>query len=544
MMVLGIAVLMIPIAFMTLCWHAVQVFPKKMQEGQVRFLQAYAFLFSRCRTKRYWYGLVHMLRSLVLAVIPIFPDVFIQIMMMVAVLICSLIYGVSYRPWRVSICNVVDTSFTVLIVLILICAAFFTDVDPSDSIAWLGSTALMSVFLVVPASLVFVMFKRLTFKNKKQFQFFISHHKLGAGSFARLLKMELGRSQSVGREVYLDCDHLVDLDVLFDQVASLTETVIIVASKEFFLRVWCVVEITVAQKKGLNVIKVTLPDFEELDDDFINNYLSYMPDLTTLSNNGLTLQDAQDALRWSRHLQNITVLPKLSNEILTDVVKQILDEDGLVNHLPNITVSDARTYIICNWTDLEAASTALILECLLRPMFAKNPMDFPHVLRSGMQVPTTAKKILLVCTAGVLEQESVIRALISVMEMQAMCLPVVVDNGFEFPMASYKTGHSMLVAKVHDHPEEAEALSQDIIDIFKVIAVHFPASTGSQTELDTQAKEIARRLKPSGSGRVTFSRSESLRFSKSESVRMSASHSESVRMSASPSEAAAELDTI
>jgi len=177
-------------------------------------------------------------------------------------------------------------------------------------------------------------------------------------------------------------------------------------------------------------------------------------------------------------------------------------------------------------------------------MFAKNPMDFPHVLRSGMQVPTTAKKILLVCTAGVLEQESVIRALISVMEMQAMCLPVVVDNGFEFPMASYKTGHSMLVAKVHDHPEEAEALSQDIIDIFKVIAVHFPASTGSQTELDTQAKEIARRLKPSGSGRVTFSRSESLRFSKSESVRMSASHSESVRMSASPSEAAAELDTI
>jgi len=152
---------------------------------------------------------------------------------------------------------------------------------------------------------------------------------------------------------------------------------------------------------------------------------------------------------------------------------------------------------------VEAVSAAFILERVLRPLFVHTPEEIPTVLPSGKQVPPSAQKVILMCTPGVLEQDGVIRLLASVVKSQTVCFPVVAGDGFQFPPASYVTKHSELVAKVlgNGSREEAKALSGDMLEIFTLIAVHFPASTGSQRLLDTQAQEIARRLTTADQGR-------------------------------------------
>jgi len=336
MISLGLVVLTVPLAFLVKCCHAAWGFPAHMQAGRVDFLQAYSFLFCRYKTMTYWYGLVHLFRSLFLAIIPILPIVSIQLLCMQVVLLLSLIFNVTYQPWRVPVSNIVDACFTMAIMFVISCAAFYTDSEPSVALAWIGVIIVCGALLVLPTIVVVLLFNHFFRKNKKPFQFFLCHHKTGAGSFARLLKMELENYKGVTGQVFLDCDHLMDLEVLFDQVASLTETVVIVASKEIFTRLWCVGEITTAKMKGLNAIKVALPDFEELQDDFIDNFNFYVPNLSTLSNNGISLQEAQEAMRWSRDLDTVKVSPHLSNDILAKITKQIAnDDDNQVTPLPS-----------------------------------------------------------------------------------------------------------------------------------------------------------------------------------------------------------------
>ena len=68
--------------------------------------------------------------------------------------------------------------------------------------------------------------------------YFICHHKLGAGNFARLLKMVLSKTRGAKPNPFIDCDDLKDLDKLFDYVGSHVDTFIIVCSKELLLRIW------------------------------------------------------------------------------------------------------------------------------------------------------------------------------------------------------------------------------------------------------------------------------------------------------------------
>jgi len=463
--------------------------------------------------------------------LPIVPSVSAQLICMQAVLVASLIACVAYKPLRVPVCNVMDVFFTVFVMFILASASCYTDSDPTIVLAWICALMVMAAILVFPIALLALLYNHCCRRDRKPFQFFVCHHKAGAGSFARLLKMQL-EVEGTTRKAFIDCDHLTDLDVLFDTVASMTETLIIVASREVFLRLWCVGEITTAKMNGLKVVKLVLPDFAELEDDFIDNFKSHVPDLSILTNRGISLEDAQEAMRWSRGLGTISVPQDLSREVLVKMTKQILgssskDSDSLCNITKHSSSMDSEaaicesgskrhrlakgtTLIIYDATNLEATSTALILERLLRPRFAHTPKELPTILPFGSSLPSSARKILLICTNGVLEQESVISNLALVVQAQMKCLPVVADDSFRFPTPSWlDEGHSFMamVEKVIQGEtflgdcQQQECVcadkltvSQDIVNIFKTIGVKFPASSGSQAVLTTRMEEIASRL--------------------------------------------------
>merc|ERR1719160_2202520 len=83
-------------------------------------------------------------------------------------------------------------------------------------------------------------------KDQKQFQFFLCHHKAGAGAFARLMKVYLLKIKKVARKVFMDSDDLQDLDLLFGYVCSHTENFVIIISPELFKRPWCIGEMVTA----------------------------------------------------------------------------------------------------------------------------------------------------------------------------------------------------------------------------------------------------------------------------------------------------------
>ena len=84
--------------------------------------------------------------------------------------------------------------------------------------AFVGSL-LLAVFLFVMSIFVCVAFCGGSFlilwRHGKTFQFFLCHHKDGAGAFTRILKMRLQGDPRVTRQVFLDSDNLRDLKVLF-----------------------------------------------------------------------------------------------------------------------------------------------------------------------------------------------------------------------------------------------------------------------------------------------------------------------------------------
>merc|ERR1712048_1549301 len=93
---------------------------------------------------------------------------------------------------------------------------------------------------------------------KRPWKYFLCHHKGGAGAFARLLKMQLLESVDPAKKVrvWIDCDDLTNLEMLFDYVGSQSDNVVILISKELFMRPWCMGELVTSYLRGVTMLPV------------------------------------------------------------------------------------------------------------------------------------------------------------------------------------------------------------------------------------------------------------------------------------------------
>ena len=77
---------------------------------------------------------------------------------------------------------------------------------------------------------------RFTLRLRKPFHFFLCHHKVGGGAFCRLLLVRLVKHGHLARVVFLESDNLQDLSLLFGIVGEKTETLVVLCTREIFLR--------------------------------------------------------------------------------------------------------------------------------------------------------------------------------------------------------------------------------------------------------------------------------------------------------------------
>eukprot|EP00434_Breviolum_minutum_P036186 symbB.v1.2.032056.t1/scaffold3795.1/size50223/4 len=298
-----IGILSQPVAI--LCWttYTTLMYPFRVSNGAgLRLVHRYRFLFHRFKPESYYYGLLLLYRNALVATLPValsrLPEL--QIPIMGGVLLASLIVQARTNPWRTVTANMVELLLTAFLMVTLLGAAPLLELNVKLSSSILGWLLCIPIFCLITTGL-FAMLRPLLlhFQGTQQFDIFLCHHKAGAGSLCRLLKL-LAVKHSSSVCVFLDCDQLENLDILFDVVRSSTKNVVVVLTPELLKRVWCAGEIATAHKNKIETIPLVCDGFRRLT----SAQMMAIPSLWTvqqtqmLANHGITIDDVMNAYTW------------------------------------------------------------------------------------------------------------------------------------------------------------------------------------------------------------------------------------------------------
>ena len=207
--------------------------------------------------------------------------------------------------------KVVDLLLTALLIVILMGAAPLLSINFESSSQVLGWLLCVPVFgLLIVGLCGLARAAVLHFRPAVQFGVFLCHHKGGAGSLCRLMKLLIARHTST--RVFLDCDQLENLDLLFDIVRESTKSVVVVLTPELLRRVWCAGEITTAWKNKITTVPLVCDGFRPLSEEA----QKLIPSLWTpqqrqiLANFGVEIDAVNRAYEWIQHELEGIVMPR------------------------------------------------------------------------------------------------------------------------------------------------------------------------------------------------------------------------------------------
>jgi len=318
--------------------YVVYVFPTRMQNVDTGFLEITGFLFLSYRVETYWFSLAIWIRNLSLALVPVLPHVIIQIMAFNVLLFIMFFLVSRYSPWRVQLANYLDLAIFCAVIGVNCLAVGFAKPNTTTMATMCVVFIMLALACLLLAGLYGI--TKVFAPSKKTYEFFLSHHKSATGALARLLKMMILEARGK-TGVFLDSDNLMSLDLLFDTVASEVECMVLISSAEVLKRPWCVGELTIAYFKKVETYPLFCTDFKQADDEFIENYINYCSDMVPLSENSITLESVQAALKWFGSLPGISLPATLFADDLDKLVSNLIAHK--MQSLENIEVT--KTYV-------------------------------------------------------------------------------------------------------------------------------------------------------------------------------------------------------
>jgi len=501
MVTIGSVAVLVPLAYLGLVTLLVFMYPAKVRNGDATFLKSFTFLFFRFQPSAHWYIVVHMVRSLVLAVLPVIPHVITTLYFMQITVVLIILVTVRWMPWRAATANFLDIFCSMAVLTLLITAGFFvptiTDAD-RQAMAWFASLVVSVACAAFPPVLGQGLYQRFR-RRDKPFQFFLCHHKVGSGAFVRLLKMTLDRHPSTTGQVFIDSDHLESLDELFRHVREETEELVVIATRELFLRPWCVGEIVTTHMTHRRTFLVRMPDYQVPDDDLIINYRSNS-EASVLLERGITQEMIAAALQWARMLPCITFPSSVSEEVTLDLAELLVKKRRLGELKWRESPWRATEVCICvDHANNEAISAALCLQKMLLPMLALANSDLlPWILPEATAVGFPAltnlargsRSVVLLCTTGCLESPSFLETISGMATTSPPTMPAVAEEAFRFPA---KAQIMALRDRLPSGADPGMVLSF-IEGIFTKIATKFHANCASEMVLRTAVQDIVRRV--------------------------------------------------
>jgi len=464
-------------------------------------------LFFRFRPAQHTFVLVQMLRSLFIALVLVIPDEVSQAFTLEVVLLVAFAAILYCLPWRVYEANLFDSLLCggTLIIVCLI-SFFIADNQKSlDAIAWVSVALIAATMSLIPAGIAFALHMRFK-RSKKPYKFFLCHHKAGAGSYARLLKLVLQEGQRANMGVFLDSDNLDDLDYLFEYVRSATETLVAVCSGAIFTRPWCIGEMCNAHLKRVQTLLVTLPSCQLPDNQYIAEIEHAVENLQVLFENGITISIIRNTLNWIRDQPRIVTPFTVNDSVLITVTDLLLHGRGNTEPIASIApVIDARAECPTFYDNgnLEAVAAAYVLKKMTMPLLVNGHHDLiPHPIDDpeAALAKEPASTIIVLCTNGMFENRAfltIIARMNRIMAPQTGLLPLIAEQSFRFPPADIsmqlqRTGS--LVDREDPVSAAASAIAALVQSLFKTIGMPFYTQSASEAELRLAAHQITKRL--------------------------------------------------
>ncbi|CAE7776927.1 Grm5 [Symbiodinium sp. CCMP2456] len=365
-----------PLAFLAVATYATVMYPWRVGSGRgLRLMNRYRFLFHRFKPERYKHGLFLLYRNSIVALLPVAVDVpEIQVPVMGTILLASLALQARTFPWRTEQANHVDLALTGLLIIVLLGAAPLLKLNETESSLSLGIFLCIPVVMILVVALLGILRAIVNhFRKRCLYGIFLCHHKGGAGSLCRLMKLLIARHSPI--RVFLDCDQLENLDYLFDIVRTETKSVVVVLTTK------CAGEITTAWKSNITTVPLQCDGFKLLDEEA----LKLIPTMWTpqqkqvLANYGVALGDVMSAYVWLQHNLPHLQMPR-SGPVWPreEVVREILGRCGVLSigrrtaymlqasSRSSLAQARARILIMSSVSDPEILSSCEVLQLMLQ----------------------------------------------------------------------------------------------------------------------------------------------------------------------------------
>ncbi|CAE7033694.1 RPS6 [Symbiodinium sp. CCMP2592] len=309
----------LPIGFLAACvWVLCAELPKRIMIADMKFVRACAFLLLRFRPGQGTVTALYLVRNVLILMCPLVPTAAGKVLSMNLLLYVSLLLTASGKPWRNMTCNFLDIGLVSGMLILLDMGSLSVQerqTQTTTAIATVSFSLMTSAALFASA---FGIIRYFWMKFKKPFNFFLCHHKVATGSYARLLKMELDK---YGYRSFIDCDDLQDLSRLFGYVSHGTGTMVIFGSRDVFTRKWCLGEIVTARIHEVQTVLLSFPGFTAPDKDFIASLTKTFPEVLDLVSHRMGVKEIEDTLVWIPSLEAINVdrqVPRVLGETLPE----------------------------------------------------------------------------------------------------------------------------------------------------------------------------------------------------------------------------------
>lgn len=206
MLLIGSINCVLPIGFLAACvWVLCAELPKRIMIADMKFVRACAFLLLRFRPGQGTVTALYLVRNMLILMCPLLPTAAGKVLSMDLLLYVSLLLTASGKPWRNMTCNFLDIGLVSGMLILLDMGSLSVQerqTQTTTAIATVSFSLMTSAALFASA---FGIIRYFWMKFKKPFNFFLCHHKVATGSYARLLKMELDKYGLGASSIVMTC---------------------------------------------------------------------------------------------------------------------------------------------------------------------------------------------------------------------------------------------------------------------------------------------------------------------------------------------------
>ncbi|CAE7513660.1 unnamed protein product, partial [Symbiodinium natans] len=417
-------------------------YPTLVETGHgLKLLTQYHFLFNRFGSHAYYWGPYFISQKLFVAVVPIvFADsAIVQIMLLSLLMVIYLSSCCHVKPWATYLANLADVFLNIGLLLMLLIAAFLADSASLDSRSKL-SVILVIMLVAIMSGIAllasFALSKKLF--PGKMYDYFLCHHKAGAGTMCRWMKGEMLK-QSHRVKVFLDSDELEGLADIGDIVKSQTGTLVIVATKLVLTRPWCAVEITSAVNNKIEIVMVELTTFSHYDEEGFATLREGWgnADIMIFAQNAINPGIVEECYRKLPSTTRIPFDPAGTLRTHQEAVAKILRLSIANAHKE--TEDEADIVILGAISSSEGRFTCQVLADMVIHRTTKHAVLVCSP-EEAIHAGKTAKYMLVVLSGGILQDEAflaMLEAVDTAFNQELEIVSAIADQSFEFPSAKY-----------------------------------------------------------------------------------------------------------